>query len=78
MQALQVLRNNKKLMVSTLLALAGAAVLVVLFIFKPWAAKAPADEPIVFIRDNLLMMMKEDEQQPTELSGPLPKEEMGI
>ncbi|WP_334074140.1 MULTISPECIES: hypothetical protein [Paenibacillus] len=73
---MQVLRQHKKLAVSLLLAFAGVAVLVVLWIFKPWGAGSALESPVVFVRDDLLMMMQEDEQQPLELGGPLPEDEL--
>lgn len=75
---MQVLRKHKVLMFSSLLALAGVAVLTALFIIKPWAANSASEAPVIFIRDNLLMMLQKDEKHPIELSVPLPEDELRV
>lgn len=74
---MQVLRQRKALIFTLLIfVVAAAAILAALFILKSSVKSPTSEAPVVFFRDNLLMMMQKDEQQPTELSGPLPLDEL--
>ncbi|RRJ63262.1 hypothetical protein EHV15_10275 [Paenibacillus oralis] len=74
---MQVLRQRKALIFALLIfVVAAAAILAALFILKSSVKSSTSEAPVVFLRDNLLMMMQKDEQQPTELSGPLPQNEL--
>lgn len=73
---MQVFRERKTLVFALLIFTAAvAAILAVLFIKQPGKSSA-AKAPVVFVRDNLLMMMEKDELKPTELSGLLPEKKL--
>ncbi|GEM_PF-4485906 len=73
---MQVFRERKALVFALLIFVAAVvAILAVLFI-KQSGKSSAAEAPVVFIRDNLLMLMEKDELKPTELSGLLPENKL--